>query len=810
MVDNTIEVVIKGDSKSVVAAIDKLNVAVDKMSKSAGKGLKKTSIAFDVLKANVLTGAIFKGVQLIGRAFGDVAGNALEFSKAVAEINSILPKNQQLTQKTREEFIKFSNSFAGTPQAQAKAFYAIVSAGVKGTAKQLSILATANKAAVAGLVDIDTASKVLVSSVNAYSKSGLTATQASDILFTTVREGQTTFSELSSTIGRVAPIASAAGLKFSELGGALAFITKSGVSTDEAVTGLRAVLTGLIKPSEQAKKYAKDIGLEFNTTALRAKGFAGFMKDVIDKTGGTEVALAKLFPNVRALGPIIQIANGNFEDFKRILGETGDAAGATDAAFQTISKSAAFQFERLTQELKNIPQAFLTNFEEPIADAIKAIREFVSGNGILMVVKAVDTAISVLAGFSQAAANVESFFNFMADAGLATAETFFQIAEGVNSLAIAAARLAGSDSIVASLENQNKALNRNIKTIQDARAANEESNNKIIESEANKQAKITEFRNKLEAGRNEQVAGEDAAREEKISKDKAAADKELQGLKDKLGASKSISALFNEAKASQDEAARAADLERKEVEKEEDYIFLEEQLGEEEALKAIVRARELEELGKHTEAIAVLNGARTKATKVQLKKREKQEAQSLKTLFTLDKKTQENKAANFKSSLNTISSLSSSNNKTLFAIGKASALATGVIDGISATQKALTAAPPPFNFALAALVGTASAVNLAKIASSKPPSFQTGGIVPGASFSGDNVDIRANSGEMILTREQQSGLFENISSGELGESPNVSVNVAGDVVSEDGFIDRVVDGINEGVENRNVQLRTAA
>jgi hypothetical protein len=63
-----------------------------------------------------------------------------------------------------------------------------------------------------------------------------------------------------------------------------------------------------------------------------------------------------------------------------------------------------------------------------------------------------------------------------------------------------------------------------------------------------------------------------------------------------------------------------------------------------------------------------------------------------------------------------ISVLSESSNKELAAIGKAAAIAQATIDGIVAVQKALAAAPPPLNFALAGAVGIASAANVAKIA----------------------------------------------------------------------------------------------
>jgi hypothetical protein len=69
--------------------------------------------------------------------------------------------------------------------------------------------------------------------------------------------------------------------------------------------------------------------------------------------------------------------------------------------------------------------------------------------------------------------------------------------------------------------------------------------------------------------------------------------------------------------------------------------------------------------------------------------------------------------------------LSNSGNKKLAAIGKAAAIAQATIDGFLAVQKALSAFPPPFNIAAAALVGGLAAANVASIAGVK--GFAAGG-----------------------------------------------------------------------------------
>lgn len=76
-----------------------------------------------------------------------------------------------------------------------------------------------------------------------------------------------------------------------------------------------------------------------------------------------------------------------------------------------------------------------------------------------------------------------------------------------------------------------------------------------------------------------------------------------------------------------------------------------------------------------------------------------------------------------------ISSLMSSENKKLFRIGQAAAIAQATIDGTLAIQKALSSLPPPGNFIVAALVGASVGANVASIASAQPPGRAIGGQV---------------------------------------------------------------------------------
>ena len=82
----------------------------------------------------------------------------------------------------------------------------------------------------------------------------------------------------------------------------------------------------------------------------------------------------------------------------------------------------------------------------------------------------------------------------------------------------------------------------------------------------------------------------------------------------------------------------------------------------------------------------------------------------------------------------------------------------------------------PYGFITSALVAAAGAAQIATIIASKPqpPAFATGGVVPGNSYSGDRVTALVNSGEMVLTRQQQARLFD-MANGIGGGETNINI-----------------------------------
>lgn len=287
--------------------------------------------------ASALSGLV--AGALAAFSFGQAISTAKQFSSALAEVSTLLPLTQKDMQNLSDTSRNFAKQFGTDATLQVKAFYQAISAGAGSVNEAASILDTANKLAIGGVTDVFTAVDGLTTAVNAYADAGLTAADAADAMFVGIRAGKTTAGELSSALGAAVPIASSLGVSFDQLIAATAALTTQGQSTAMAITGIRASLTQIAKPTKQASDLAKQLGIEFNAAALKSKGYAEFMKDVIAKTGGSSEKLAELFGSVEALNAVMSFAGGGGKKFSDILEQMGEKAGSADAAYKKMADS---------------------------------------------------------------------------------------------------------------------------------------------------------------------------------------------------------------------------------------------------------------------------------------------------------------------------------------------------------------------------------------------------------------------------------------------------------------------------------------
>jgi len=209
------------------------------------------------------------------------------------------------------------------------------------------------------------------------------AERFSDLLFTTVRQGQTTLPELAGSLARVTGLAAKAGVDFEELLAAIAALTVTGTPPSQAITQIQGAIAAILKPSEQATKLAAELGIEFSAQRLAAVGLEGILQDVAGATGGNTEQMARLFGRVEALNGVLTLTGLGADKFAENLIAMGDATGAVDAAFAKFAGDISLNNQKIVNALRGVAIEIgdpLLAAYGGVAEAIAAVFNAVGAN----------------------------------------------------------------------------------------------------------------------------------------------------------------------------------------------------------------------------------------------------------------------------------------------------------------------------------------------------------------------------------------------------------------------------------------------
>lgn len=329
----------------------------DQAAKNTTRGFQAQSKGAGLMSNSLVTGAKswakFAGASAAAAGASIVirriAQDTVAFDRAMRNVNSIAQLNEEEFGKLEQAVLGLAGPTAQAPETLAEGLYALVSSGFKAN-DAVKILGVSAKAATAGLTDTGTATKAVAAVLNAYHLKVEDSAHVSDLLFQTVNRGVLTFEELSSQIGDVLPFAAQLHVGFDQVGAAISTMTKEGLSGADATTRLKQTIVGFIKPTDDMTAVLKDLGYESGAQIVQQKGFQGALEAVTEEVGGSQQAIAKLFPDVRGLGGALALTGENAKSAGVDLKFMADAGGATDKALSQQSQSISYQWNKLKAE----------------------------------------------------------------------------------------------------------------------------------------------------------------------------------------------------------------------------------------------------------------------------------------------------------------------------------------------------------------------------------------------------------------------------------------------------------------------------
>jgi TP901 family phage tail tape measure protein len=339
MATRPIVVNIQGDSSGLNKALRSASGKVSAFGKSVAKvGLK--------------AGTVFAGAAAAIGVKGVTA--FAEFDKGMREIKTLMPDiSDKAFGVMTKDLQGFQKQFGVLSDKAIPAMYGALSAGVPPD-NVMDFLVTSQKLAKAGATDLEVALDGITSAVNAYTPAVLSAESASDLMFTAVKLGKTTVSEVSKSLFQMTPIAAAAGVQFKSLTASIAVLTASGTPTSVAATQMKAAISELSKEGTGADKAFRAMSGGKGLTTFISEG--GTLAEAFNmlaagaKASGQSVLDS--FGSIEAGAAVLALTSDGGVKFADALRQMDDAAGATDTAFEVMNKGLAASMDRIKANIE--------------------------------------------------------------------------------------------------------------------------------------------------------------------------------------------------------------------------------------------------------------------------------------------------------------------------------------------------------------------------------------------------------------------------------------------------------------------------
>lgn len=255
---------------------------------------------------------------------------------AIRQVSTLTTDEVLPVSQIRKDVKAISNAHGIAQTEVAGAMYEALSSGIDQS-KVTEFTKSAVKLTKAGFTDMATVVDATTTALNAYGDAAYDVSKIHDIFVKTQDKGKITVDELGKNIGRVIPMAAAAGVNLDQLGASYAMLTAKGQNARIATTNLNSMIAELSASGTRADKVLKGAtGKSF--TELTKSGTSlgdvlGILNENATKSG---MALNDMFGNTSAGQAAMSLFSEGAEGYNKMLKEMQNSDGATDANYEKM------------------------------------------------------------------------------------------------------------------------------------------------------------------------------------------------------------------------------------------------------------------------------------------------------------------------------------------------------------------------------------------------------------------------------------------------------------------------------------------
>jgi len=280
------------------------------------------------------------GVGAVGLGFAATSAARLATESSLAATQAITSIQQvgKVTEQVQQGILSQMQKFPASADEMAKSIYEIFSGtNIQNSQKGLQLMATFNKAAVAGQSDLNTATQGGITVMNAYNKGVKDIIPIEQKMFSAVRFGRTTFTDFNNALNQLVPAFKSANQSIDTMFGSLAFLTRRMPSVRQASVALARATEILANPKmiEGLKKAGVNISdvhgnlldlpvvlgriLKQYPELAKGKNVMQWVKELSNQTGTIQArkALTFLFRQFPQYSQMLKQVSGDTNEFTR-------------------------------------------------------------------------------------------------------------------------------------------------------------------------------------------------------------------------------------------------------------------------------------------------------------------------------------------------------------------------------------------------------------------------------------------------------------------------------------------------------------
>lgn len=192
------------------------------------------------------------------------------------------------------------------------------------------------------------------------------------------------FGDMSDAMKYVGPVASSLGMSVQQTAAAIGVLSNRGIEGQKAGTGLRGILTSLVKPTAMAQGAFKKMGISTKELATDSHDLPQLINDISKGTEGwtraeKNKALAQAFgkENQTAMNALVAAGSKSLQD---LTDKTNAAGGATKKVADQMNNTSANNVKKLTASLQvlgiEIGEKLVPKLLPLVNDVTKAVDGF--------------------------------------------------------------------------------------------------------------------------------------------------------------------------------------------------------------------------------------------------------------------------------------------------------------------------------------------------------------------------------------------------------------------------------------------------